>query len=135
MGLGLIIFVGGFLIIFYTTSYRQTRGVDRHNLVQGDNGTCNGRPRGQQKVTLSVGNNIEPRFVTTRLCSQLVIVNQDSRQHKITFTKDGQPITYNDIQEASIEPGKSQSVTLIDKGTFSFVDTSDSTIFAEFVVE
>jgi len=132
--LALIIILAGGSLTYYWLRPLEPQGVNRHNQVQGDNGTCNGQPRGRETITI-IGNDVQPRFVKARLCRQLVIQNNDGRQHKITFSQNGESIAYDDVRETTIAPGQSQTITLIDKGVFSFADTEDPSLGAEFMVE
>ncbi len=130
-GVALIIVVG---LIVYAVARNPDRGVDRHNQVQGSNGTCNGRPKGRQEMTFK-NNAIQPSFIRARLCSQIILVNGDTKTHKISFKQNGKPIVYDDIKVATIEPGASQDINLIDKGIYTVFDTTQQNLSAEFMVE
>src|SRR5690349_11824048 len=111
-GIALIVVVG---VIISIVAHDQNQGIDRHNRVQGSNGTCNGRPKGRQEITFK-NNTVQPSFTRARLCSQVVLVNNDTQSHKISFKQNGKPVVYDDIKTTTIAPGASQEINLIDKG-------------------
>lgn len=80
-------------------------------------------------------NHVSAQHTSARLCDKLTIVNADDKLRLIAFGIHDRHAPYGGITEQTLKPGESLSVTLDQRGAYTFHDHLDEGVQGAFVVQ